>query len=206
MAGYINSNDEVYQKFTNTRQALWNRIAIQSEHKKDWSSYYHRRLQKIYQYIIPAGSTVLEIGSGTGDLLASVKPSHGVGIDFSAEMIRISSDKHPQLTFIHGNAQEIPDLDMSFDFIILSDLVNDVWDVQDIFSQLSRFSTPKTRIILNYYSRLWEVPLKIAQKLKVAKPFEYQNWLTHHDCRMFLPDAEPSHNHFAKQLQPSPHP
>lgn len=186
MAGYINSNDEVYQKFTNTRQALWNRIAIQSEHKKDWSSYYHRRLQKIYQYIIPAGSTVLEIGSGTGDLLASVKPSHGVGIDFSAEMIRISSDKHPQLTFIHGNAQEIPDLDMSFDFIILSDLVNDVWDVQDIFSQLSRFSTPKTRIILNYYSRLWEVPLKIAQKLKVAKPFEYQNWLTHHDLDNLL--------------------
>ncbi len=109
------------------------RIAIQSEHKRDWSSYYHRRLQKIYQYIIPAGCTVLEIGSGTGDLLATVKPSQGVGIDFSTEMIRIAREKHLQLTFIHGNAQEIPDLDTTFDFIILSDLVNDVWDVQDIF-------------------------------------------------------------------------
>ncbi len=186
MAGYINSNDEIYKEFTSARQALWDRIAIQSEKKKDWSSYYHRRLQKIFQYIIPAGSTVLEIGSGTGDLLATVKPSHGVGIDFSAEMVRIASEKHPHLTFSHGNAQDIPDLNSSFDFIILSDLVNDVWDVQDIFNQLHTFCTPKTRIILNFYSRFWEIPLKIAQILKVAKPFEYQNWLTQQDLNNLL--------------------
>ena len=186
MASYINPNDPVYKNFTSTRQALWNRIAIQSGQNNGWSSYYHRRLQNIYQFIIPAGSNVLEIGSGKGDLLASLKPAIGVGLDFSEEMVKLASNKFPELTFIHGNALDIPDLHATFDFIILSDLVNDVWDVQDVFNQIQKFTTPKTRIILNYYSRIWEVPLKIAQKLKVAKPFEYQNWLTHHDLDNLL--------------------
>jgi len=181
MAGYLNSSDEVYQKFTRTRQDLWNLIAQQSQFKKDWSSYYHLRLQRIYQHIIPSGSKVLEIGSGNGSLLASVKPSIGVGIDFSEEMIRLAKQTYPQFTFLLGNAQSLPDLSNTFDFIILSDLVNDVWDVQDIFNQVQQICTPKTRIILNFYSRIWEIPLKIAQALKVAKPFEYQNWLTQQD-------------------------
>lgn len=186
MAGYFNSNDEVYQKFTSSRQKLWNQISLQSQNKKDWSSYYHRRLQKIYQHIIPAGSKVLEIGSGTGNLLAALRPSTGVGIDFSEEMIIQAIEKYPHLTFIQGNAQDLPNLNVTFDFIILSDLVNDVWDVQDIFNQLHKLCTPKTRIILNFYSRFWEIPLKIAQAMKVAKPFEYQNWLTQQDLDNLL--------------------
>ncbi len=184
--GYINLNDPVYLNFTNTRQALWNRIAIQSEQNKDWSSYYHHRLQNIYQFIIPSGSSVLEVGSGKGNLLAAVNPSEGVGLDFSEEMVKYASNKFPHLNFIHANAQAIPNLQTTFDFIILSDLVNDVWDVQDVFNQLQKFTTPKTRIILNYYSRIWEIPLKIAQKIKLAKPFEYQNWLTQHDLENLL--------------------
>ncbi len=184
--GYINPNDPVYRNFTNTRQALWNRIAIQSEQKQDWSEYYHHRLQKIYQFIIPSGSSVLEVGSGKGNLLAAVNPSVGVGLDFSEEMVKYAGNQFPHLKFIHANAQTIPDQQTTFDFIILSDLVNDVWDVQDVFNQLQKFTTPKTRIILNYYSRIWEIPLKIAQKLKLAKPFEYQNWLTQHDLENLL--------------------
>ena len=172
--------------FTKDRQTLWNHIAILSEQKKDWSSYYHKRLQKIYQFTIPAGSNVLEIGSGKGDLLASVKPAIGIGVDFSEEMVKLAELSHPQFKFIYGNAQELPDLGCKFDFIILSDLVNDLWDVQDLFIQLEKFSSSKTRIIINYYSRFWELPLQIAQKLGVAKPFEYQNWLTHEDLNNLL--------------------
>jgi hypothetical protein len=186
MNKYINQKDDAYQKFIKDRQTLWNRIAILSEQKKDWSSYYHRRLQKIYQYTIPVGSKVLEIGSGKGDLLASVKPEIGIGVDLSEEMIRLAEIRHPQLKFIYANAQELPDLGTKFDFIILSDLVNDLWDVQDLFIQLRKFSASNTRIIINYYSRLWEIPLRLAQKLSVAKPFEYQNWLTHTDLDNLL--------------------
>ena len=41
----------------------------------------------------------------------------------------------------------------------LSDVVNDLWDVEVAFRQLQRVSHAGTRVVLNFYSRLWEVPL-----------------------------------------------
>ena len=63
-----------------------------------------------------------------------------------------------------------PALDEKFDFIILSDLVNDLWDVQQIFERLAAVCTPQTRIIINFYSRLWELPLALARKLGASRP------------------------------------
>jgi len=80
---YFNARDEAYQRFTRERQALWNRIAAKEAKKVRWSSYYHRRLNATYRSIIPAKSTVLEVGCGRGDLLAFLEPSVGVGVDFS---------------------------------------------------------------------------------------------------------------------------
>ena len=53
--------------------------------------------------------------------------------------------------------------------------------MQEILEQLHKFSTPKTRVLINFYSRFWEIPLKLAQIFKAAKPVEYQNWLTQND-------------------------
>src|SRR5262245_47960834 len=44
---------------------------------------YHRAIASLARFYVPAGSKVLEIGSGTGDLLDSLQPSDGLGIDIS---------------------------------------------------------------------------------------------------------------------------
>ena len=49
---------------------------------------YHSFLKKYYQFLIPAGMRVLELGCGLGDLLAAGKPSAGFGGGFQ------SSDNH----------------------------------------------------------------------------------------------------------------
>ena len=72
-------------------------------------------------------------------------------------------------------------LEGPFDVIILSDLIDDLWDVQKVFEQLSRLCQPRTRLIINSYSRVWELPLLIAAKLGLAKPRLTQNWLTVED-------------------------
>jgi SAM-dependent methyltransferase len=183
---YFNARDEAYQKFTRERQVLWNRIAAKEAKKVRWSSYYHHRLNATYRSIIPAGSTILEVGCGRGDLLAFLESSVGVGVDFSEGMIAAAQEAHPECEFICVDAHALPDLGRQFDFIILSDLVNDVWDVQTVLAQLKPFCTPKTRLVINFYNHLWELPLKVAQAIHMATPLLDQNWLTQQDMRNLL--------------------
>ena len=129
---------------------------------------------------ISPGLRVLEIGCARGDLLAALEPGLGVGVDFSREMIARARRAHPHLAFVEADAHAIP-LEGPFDVIVLSDLVNDAWDVQRIFSEVRRLCGRATRILVNVYSRVWELPLAIAGSLGVARPNLPQNWLTVED-------------------------
>jgi SAM-dependent methyltransferase len=167
------------------RRAHWDSLAREMEGRSPTGIYYHQRLRQIFTHLVPPGLRVLELGCGQGDLLAAVRPSRGVGVDFSGQMLRRARQRHSGLTFLE---QDIHDLSVpeTFDVIILSDLVNDLWDVQAAFERLRLACLPDTRIILNTYSRLWEGPLAVAERLGVAKPVLRQNWLTLHDLTNLL--------------------
>ncbi len=169
------------------RAGHWGRV-FASRGLNPFNAHYHRRLGQVYQFHIPKGSRVLELGCGTGDLLAAVKPSLGVGVDFSPKAIELAGRKHPELEFLSADVEQaIPSIENDpFDFIILSDLLNDLWDVQDAFHSMGRHCRADTRILMNFYSRLWQVPLLLAQKLGLAKPVLLQNWLTKEDVANLL--------------------
>jgi hypothetical protein len=59
----------------------------------------------------------------------------------------------PRMRVFCADAHTLPDLGKQFDFIILSDLVNDVWDVQTVLAQLKPYCTSKTRLVINFYNR-----------------------------------------------------
>ncbi|MFM7371693.1 MAG: class I SAM-dependent methyltransferase, partial [Sphaerospermopsis kisseleviana] len=77
----------------------------------DWwnrrNKYYYQDIQKLHNFIIPSGSNVLEIGCGTGDLLAATNPKLGVGIDFSETVVSIAKDKYPDLDFYCLDAENM---------------------------------------------------------------------------------------------------
>jgi SAM-dependent methyltransferase len=150
-----------------------------------WGAAYHRRLGTVYQTLIPPGQRVLEIGCGRGDLLASVRPAFGVGVDFSAEMVRRASNEYPHLHFVQSDVETL-DLNEQFDVVILSDLINDLWDVEATLHRLKCVTNAHSRVILNFYSRVWEPPLELVRTLGLAKPLLPQNWLTVDDVRNLL--------------------
>ena len=172
-----------YQK---TRITHWDSIARKRDSWQGMGKWYHQRLTEIFRFYVSPNMRVLEIGCGDGSLLASLEPSHGVGIDFSTEMIERAKKKHQNLTFIHADAHDLSAIDETFDVIILSDLVNDLWDVQRVLEQVKRICTPRTRIIINFYSRLWQLVLGTAKLLNLATPDLYQNWLTREDINSLL--------------------
>ena len=97
--------------------------------RRNW--YYHKSVVDLVRFFVPEGRSVLEVGSGTGDLLAAVKPSHGVGIDFSDEMLRIAQAKYSDLEWRKGDAEDFA-LDEQFDYVLLSDLIGYVRDVENL--------------------------------------------------------------------------
>lgn len=169
--------DTAYTSYCRQRIKHWNEVIRQMDTRAGWGGYYHQRLIEAYQYLVAPGQRVLEMGCGMGNLLSALKPSRGVGVDFSEEMIKCARQKYPDLHFILADAHEL-NLHDKFDVIILSDLLNDLWDVQTVFERIASLSTPHTRLIINSYNRLWELPLTLAGKFGFAKPRLYQNWLT----------------------------
>ncbi|MDD5196620.1 MAG: glycosyltransferase [Candidatus Omnitrophica bacterium] len=180
-----------YIDFKQARIAHWDGLSRSRDKQSGWGGHYHRRLAEIYRFSVRPNQRVLEIGCGYGDLLSALKPSLGVGVDFSEKMVRQAQERHPELQFIQADAQELS-INAQFDVIILSDLVNDLWDVQSVFEKLHLVSTPQTRVICNFYSNLWMKPLQLAQNLKVAQPLLPQNWLTREDITnlFYLTDFE----------------
>ena len=151
-----------------------------------WGGAYHRRIHEIYSFLISPGLRVLEVGCATGSMLAEVRPAYGVGVDFSSEMLGRARRNHPDLEFIQADAHDLSSVKGPFDTIILSDLVNDLWDVQRVFEEIKPLCIPSTRVILNFHSGLWQLPLAVAQKLDLATPTLAQNWLTPVDARGML--------------------
>ncbi len=168
------------------RIAHWDEVARQTDRWSGWGGAYHRRLEHVYRFLIPKGARILEVGCGRGALLAALDPEVGVGVDFSPEMIERARTTYPHLRFVLGDAHQLPVADEKFDFVLLSDLANDLWDVQAALEQVARVSTPRTRVIINSYSRLWEGSLRAAEFLNLAKPNLNQNWLTPHDLQSLL--------------------
>ncbi len=175
--------DPAEERYRRARVAHWNGRAHAPGGRA--SGYYHRRLAEVYRHLVSEGLSVLEVGCGTGDLLAALNPAVGVGIDFSPEMVRRARERHPHLRFVEQDAHAL-DVGGEFDVIVLSDLVNDLWDVQGVLERVRRACKPSSRVIVNTYSRLWEVPLAIAERLGLARPVLRQNWMTRSDVENLL--------------------
>lgn len=135
--------------------------------KKNW--YYYENLKKCYREIIPAGKKILEIGCGTGDIIAALNSSEGFGIDVSSGMIDIAKKKHPEITFeavgIEGFSCE-----PKFDYIILADVIEHLENISGASRKLNRLCNSSTVVVFTYANPLWEPGLLLLEKLGLKMP------------------------------------
>lgn len=146
---------------------------------------YHEEVLRFCRCAVPEGSSVLIIGCGTGDLLAGLKPKRGLGIDFSEAMIKRAKKKYPDLRFRVGRAENLPE-EERFEWIILSDLLGFLPDIQRVFSELWKVVLPGSRVLITHYNPLWKPLLKTGEIFRLKMPEPVQNWLTHRDIQNLL--------------------
>jgi len=164
------------------RQAFYDRRA--PARLRESQRYYHRLSKKYFAFLITPHRRVLEAGCGLGDLLAATSPSFGMGIDFSPAVIQLARQRYPQLHFEAADALFLPP--EQFDYIVLSDLVNDLPDVQVVLERLHQCASAKTRLILSFFNNLWRPILYAAEKLGLKAPTLQQNWLSRDDMKNLL--------------------
>src|SRR5206468_9232457 len=104
---------------------------------------------------------------------------------FSPAMLDQARQRHPGLQFYGGDAGDW-ESQQPFDYVVMSDLVNDLPDVQRVFEQVLRHATPDTRLVLNFFNYLWRPVLALAERIRAKSPTQPQNWLSLADIRNLL--------------------
>jgi len=144
--------------------------------------YFYGYLRRVIQARIPAGQRVLDIGCGSGHLLAALQPSYGVGIDLSAKGVAAARQNYTSssLRFVEGDGTDpktLAEAGGPFDVVILFNVVTHLSDVQQAFESLRPLCHSRTRILVYSYSRLWQPVLRTAERLgwKLRQPAE--SWL-----------------------------
>ncbi|MCX7592017.1 MAG: bifunctional class I SAM-dependent methyltransferase/glycosyltransferase family 2 protein [Kiritimatiellae bacterium] len=137
---------------------------------------YYRCLSQMVRRFVPCPGRVLDLGCGNGDLLAELRPVRGVGVDISRRMIEMARRRHPELEFVHGDAETVK-LDGCFDTVLAVNLIGQLEDVYACLKNARSMLDPGGRIIIVYYNHLWEPVLRLASWLRLRAPVPCENWL-----------------------------
>lgn len=156
--------------------------------------YYHHRLKKFYRFTIPEGMRVLALQCKNGYLLDAVKPSYGVGIDTDKAMIAEAKDTYCKYHFYTGNVQDLQEKE-PFDYIMLSSMTMDTYDMQALFESLKPFCHASTRVVIDSYAYMWEPLLRLTQKFGLRRKTSFKNWVTQEDIAnvLYLADYQVVH-------------
>jgi SAM-dependent methyltransferase len=137
---------------------------------REFNAAYHEDDRKFMRFLIPPGKRVLELGCGRGDLLAALQPSYAVGVDFGARTIARARELHPDLHFVLGDVEDpatLGGIEGPFDYIVIADTIGMFEDIDGTLRLVHHLCAPSTRIIISYYSHLWEPILKLAELLRL---------------------------------------
>jgi glycosyltransferase involved in cell wall biosynthesis/SAM-dependent methyltransferase len=189
-------------------RAWFDRLAPERAAWRARNHYYYEAIERLARAIIPPGAQVLELGCGIGDLLAAVRPSLGVGIDLSEGMVQVAQARHGtgrqphpprapdagavagqpepcRLLFVCGDAHALP-LRTTFDYVICSDLLGHLEDIQLVLARLHDVCTPQTKVLITYWNFVWQGVLALAERLGLKMPQRQENWLGRADVENLL--------------------
>ena len=154
--------------------------------RSGWASRSYRRLlAHYYNLLIPPGASVLEIGCGGGELLAQLRTPQVVGVDLCERQVERARARVPHGRFFVQAGEEL-DVPGSFDYIVISDTLNLVADVQLLLQRLHPVSGPATRLLLNFHSALWRPALSLATGLGLKTSQPQSSWLARQDVLNLL--------------------
>jgi len=115
---------------------------------------------------------VLDLGTGTGELLREVKCEKKVGVDISFEGLRIAFKKDNLNNYVCASAEHLPFKNHSFDLIFFCEVIEHVNDCNKTLNELKRVLKKEGFLIIsfpNYIHLAWLVLRILADILNKPK-------------------------------------
>lgn len=99
---------------------------------------------------ITAGDRVLDIAAGTGTSSAAIARAGArvTALDFSPGMVAVGRQRHPEIEFVEGDAQQLPFDDASFDAVTISFGLRNVNDPHRALAEMRRVLVPGGRLVI----------------------------------------------------------
>ncbi len=158
------------------RETVASKYASRSAKSSGVKLKYHTRLlHSRLASIVEPGARVLEIGCGQGELLASLKPSVGVGVDIDGEAIRAATQRYPTLRFKKLCGENIKSLADTFDYVIIANVMDDVYDIHALLEAVRNVCHNRSRVILVHEGVFWRTARRIAVSLWPVKKDSVRN-------------------------------
>ena len=134
-------------------------------------NFYHQADDEYLRFLIPEGSRIVELGCGNGRLLNALKPSVGVGVDRSSEVVADAIDLYPNFDFIESDVEDehlISKLDNygPFDVVLIDNTLGYLKDIQSFFKNIQGLLDYDTRIVSINNSNLWSPILQVVGLLR----------------------------------------
>ena len=164
-----------------------NSIAPEWDTWRARNRFYHEQVTELVAGAVVPDRRVLDIGCGLGDVLATVQPDRGLGLNVAERLTRLAREKYPDLTFatFDADAVALPD-DFRPDYVVSVNLLDHAYDVFDLFSSLRECFTERTLIVITTSNPLWAPLLRLGSRLGWRVPESPRNFITNRDIASIL--------------------
>ncbi|MEN1969150.1 demethylmenaquinone methyltransferase [Lentibacillus sp. N15] len=140
----------VFEKIYNNYDTMNSVISFQRH--KAWRKDVMDRMQ------VANGQKALDVCCGTGDWSLALAKKVGpkgtvIGLDFSENMLQVAKEKQKhtfpmkQLSFIYGNAMDLPFEDNTFDYVTIGFGLRNVPDYMNVLKEMYRVVKPQGKVV-----------------------------------------------------------
>src|ERR1035437_8785057 len=139
--------------------------------------YFHRYLTKVVRHQVLPGARVLDIGCASGDMLAALNPASGGGISINGPAIADARKNYSSLTFHEMAAEDVGKLHETFDYVILSGVLPQLYDLHTALEAIRLVCHDRTRVIVTTFSRLWQPLIRSGEMLRWKARVPDESWI-----------------------------
>lgn len=138
---------------------------------------------------VEPGTRLLDVGAGLGDLCAAATARGALttGIDLAPDMVRTARERHPGLTFLEGDAEQLPFENGAFDVVTGAFVINHLPEPERAVAELRRVAARVSLAMWAEDTLLFALPTRAAGEAPAVDGPDAERFASRENLLALLP-------------------